>query len=136
MKEKRSRIGFTASAFDFLHSGHVAMLREAKTQCDYLIVGLHTNPQIERPLKNKPVQTTFERYIQLKGSKYVDEVIPYDTEADLVNLIQVTKPDVRIVGVEYRDKEFTGKNLGIPIYYNSRDHDFSSSGLRERIRNA
>ena len=128
--------GFTASAFDLLHSGHVAMLEEAKTQCDYLVVGLHTNPQIDRPSKNKPVQTSFERYLQLKGCKYVDEIVPYDTEEDLINLLKVTQPDVRILGVEYRGKDFTGKDLPIELYFNTREHDFSSSGLRKRIHEA
>lgn len=136
-KHNNVRVGFTASAFDYLHSGHVAMLKEAKTQCDYLVVGLHTNPQIDRPQKNKPIQTTFERYLQLQGSKYVNEIIPYDTEVDLVNLLKVVKPDIRIIGVEYKDKEFTGKNLDIPVYFNNREHNFSTTSLRERtIKNA
>lgn len=125
--------GFTCSAFDLLHAGHVAMLEEAKTQCDYLVVGLHTNPQIDRPQKNRPIQTTFERYVQLKGCKFVDEVIPYDTEADLINLLKVVDPDIRILGVEYKDKEFTGKDLGIPCYFNKREHTFSTSELRKRL---
>lgn len=127
------RRGFTASAFDLLHSGHVAMLEEAKTQCDYLIVGLHTNPQIDRPNKNKPVQSTMDRFIQLKGCRYVDEIIPYDTEADLINLLQMLRPDVRIIGEDYKDKDFTGKDLGIPIYYNKRKHLYSTTALREKI---
>jgi glycerol-3-phosphate cytidylyltransferase len=124
--------GFTCSAFDLLHAGHVSMLEEAKTQCDYLIAGLHTNPQTDRPEKNKPVQSVFERYIQLKGCKYVDEIIPYETEEDLLNLLKLTWPDVRIIGEEYREKHFTGKELPIKLYYNSRDHTFSSSELRKR----
>lgn len=129
-------VGFTASAFDYLHGGHVLMLKEAKEHCDYLVVGLHTNPQIDRPEKNKPIQTTFERYWQLANCKYINEIIPYDTEADLINLIKIIKPDVRIIGTEYRDKNFTGKNLPVPIFYNSREHTLSSSNLRERIQNA
>jgi glycerol-3-phosphate cytidylyltransferase len=125
--------GFTCSAFDLLHAGHIAMLEEAKTQCDYLIVGLHTNPQIDRPHKNKPVQSTFERYLQLKGCKYVDEIIPYDTEADLVNLLKVVQPDVRILGIEYKDTNFTGKDLPIKIYFNTRGHNYSSTELKKRI---
>lgn len=128
----KARVGFTCSAFDYLHSGHVAMLEEAKTQCSYLVVGLHTNPQIDRPNKNKPVQTTFERYLQLRGCKFVDEIIPYDTEEDLINLLKVVKPDVRILGEEYKDKPFTGHDLGIPCYFNKREHTFSSSELRRR----
>ena len=125
--------GFTASAFDLLHSGHIAMLEEARNQCDYLIVGLHTDPTIDRPSKNKPVQTTFERYIQLKGCKFVNEIIPYDTEEDLVNLLQVFKPDVRFIGEDYRGKPFSGNELDIPIIYTRRRHNFSTSNLRERV---
>lgn len=127
------RIGFTCSAFDFLHSGHVLMLEEAKTQCDYLIVGLHTNPQIDRPEKNKPVQTTLERYLQLKGCKYVDEIFPYDTEEDLLNLLKILQPSVRILGKEYEGKTFTGDHLNIPLYFNRREHNYSSSELRNRL---
>lgn len=127
------RKGFTCSAFDLLHSGHVSMLEEAKAQCEWLIVGLHTNPQIDRPQKNHPVQSTFERYTQLKGCKYIDEIIPYDTEADLLALLQMIKPDIRIIGEEYRDKDFTGKNLPIELFYNKREHPFSSSELRKRV---
>lgn len=128
--------GFTASAFDLLHAGHIAMLEEAKEQCDYLIVGLHTDPSKDRKSKNKPVQTTFERYLQLKGCRYVDEIIPYDTEQDLINLLQVINPDVRILGKEYEGKYFTGDYLPINTYFNSRNHDYSSSSLRERIKYA
>lgn len=125
--------GFTASAFDLLHSGHIMMLKEAKEHCDYLVVGLHTNPQIERPQKHKPVQTTLERFIQLRGCKYVDEIVPYDTEEDLVNLMKMIQPDIRIIGEEYKDKNFTGKDLPIEIYYNKREHNYSSSLLREKL---
>lgn len=128
------KIGFTASAFDLLHAGHIAMLEEAKEHCDYLIVGLHTDPTIDRPKKNKPIQTTFERYTQLKGCKFVDEIIPYDTELDLINLLKIIKPDLRIIGEEYRMKDFTGKDLPIEIYYNTREHIFSSSELRKRLK--
>lgn len=125
--------GFTCSAFDLLHAGHVAMLEEAKTQCDYLIVGLHTNPTIDRPEKNKPVQSVFERYWQLRGCKYVDDIIPYDTEEDLLNLLSVLNPNVRILGSEYMVKNFTGKSLPIPLYFNKREHTYSSSELRKRV---
>lgn len=126
--------GFTCSAFDLLHPGHIVMLEEAKQQCDYLIVGLQTDPTIDRPEKNRPVQSVLERYIQLRGCKYVDEIIPYDTERDLLNLLLILKPEVRIVGAEYKDKEFTGKDLPIDIYYNKRDHNFSSTELRNRLK--
>ncbi len=127
-------IGFTASSFDLLHSGHIAMLEEARKQCDYLIVGLHTDPTIDRPKKNKPVQTTFERFIQLKGCKYVDEIIPYDTEEDLVNLLQMVKPDVRFIGEDYIGKPFTGSDLPIKLIFTSRRHNFSTSNLRRRVK--
>lgn len=132
---KQNKIGFTCSAFDLLHPGHIAMLEEAKEQCDYLIVGLHTNPQIDRPQKNKPIQTTFERWVQLKGCKFVDAIIPYDTEEDLVNLLEVIHPDVRILGEEYKDKSFTGKGMDIKIVYNKRRHNYSTTSLRKRIKN-
>lgn len=127
------RVGFTCGAFDLLHAGHVLMLAEAKTQCDWLIVGLQTDPTIDRPNKNRPVQTTFERYTQLKGCRFVDEIIPYDTEDDLFNLLSTYNIDVRIVSDEYKDTIFTGKLLGIDIYYNKRSHNFSSSELRKRL---
>ena len=126
--------GFTCSTFDFLHAGHIVMLEEAKTQCDYLIVGLQTDPTIDRLEKNKPVQSTLERWIQLRGCKYVDEIIPYDTEQDLVNLLLILKPDVRIIGSEYKERHFTGDELPIKIYYNQRDHHFSSAELRNRLK--
>lgn len=121
---------------DLLHSGHIAMLEEARSQCDYLIVGLHTDPKIDRPEKNRPIQTTYERFIQLKGCKFVDEIIPYDTEEDLLNLLQMTKPDVRFIGEDYRGRSFTGNELDIPIIYTRRRHNFSTSNLRKRIENA
>lgn len=132
-KETKTKVGIVFSAFDLLHAGHILMLKEAKEQCDYLIVGLHTNPQLERSFKNKPIETTFERYVRLKGCKYVDEVIPYDTEEDLLNILKAIQPDIRIIGEEYKDKEFTGKDLPIEIYYNKRQHNYSSTGLRNKI---
>ena len=129
------KIGFTCGAFDLLHAGHVMMLAEAKTQCDWLIVGLQTDPTIDRPNKNRPVQTTFERYTQLKGCRFVDEIVPYDTEDDLFNLLSTYNIDVRIVSDEYKDTIFTGKLLGIDIYYNKRSHNFSSTELRKRLIN-
>ena len=126
------KIGFTCSAFDLCHAGHLLMLEEAKEQCDYLIVGLHTNPQIDRPQKNKPVETTWERYERLKACKYVDEIIPYDTEKDLENILLSRKIDVRIIGEEYQNKPFTGDGI-VPNYFNRRKHNLSSSSLRQRI---
>lgn len=128
------KIGFTCSAFDLLHPGHLAMLEEAKSQCDHLIVGLHINPQIERPTKNKPVETVLERVIRLRSCKFVDEIIPYETEEDLVNILKILKPNIRILGEEYKDKDFTGKGL-VPEYFNSRTHNYSSTALRKRLCN-
>ena len=131
------RTGITFSTFDLLHSGHVQMLREASQQCDYLIVGLQTDPTINRPEKNKPVQSIVERYIQLSSVKWIDEIIPYETEQDVENILKMFLPDVRIIGEDYRFKDFTGKELcreiGIEIFYNNRKHDFSTSALRKRI---
>lgn len=130
-------VGITFSAFDLLHAGHVQMLREAKEQCDYLIVGLQMDPSVDRPEKNTPVQTIVERYTQLKGVKYVDEIIPYATERDLEDILSMYNIDVRILGEEYKEKEFTGKDIcekrGIRLYFNKRDHRFSSSDLRKRV---
>lgn len=131
------RIGITFSAFDLLHAGHIKMLEEAKRQCDYLIVGLQTDPTIDRPEKNKPTQSVVERYIQLKGCKFVDEIVPYATEQDLEDILRAFKIDVRILGVEYKDKNFTGRRYceekGVDLYYNGRDHRFSSSDLRKTV---
>jgi len=134
------KTGFTCSAFDLLHAGHIQMLRDAKTQCDYLICGLQTDPTIDRPEKNRPVQTVVERYAQLKAVKYVDEIIPYSTEDDLKDILTMYNINVRILGVEYKDKDFTGRDIcnkrGIEIVYNGRDHSFSSSSLRKRVAQA
>jgi len=131
------KVGITFSAFDLLHAGHVAMLRESKEQCDYLVAGLQLDPTIDRPEKNQPVQTIVERYTQLKAVKYVDEIIPYTTEKDIEDILEMYQVDVRIIGEEYKDKDFTGKDicarLGIDLYFNRRDHRFSSSDLRKRI---
>lgn len=133
-------VGFTCSTFDLLHAGHIAMLREAKGQCDYLICAIQTDPSIDRPEKNKPVQTLVERWTQLMGVKYVDEIIPYQTEQDLEDILKLFHIDVRIIGEEYKDGKFTGRATcaarGIEIYFNKRDHRFSSSDLRERVSNA
>lgn len=127
--------GITFSAFDLLHAGHVAMLREAKGQCDYLIAGLHVDPSFERDSKNKPIQTLVERYIQLDSLECVDEVIPYETEEDLLNILKLFGIGVRIMGEEYKNSETDRKTkeLNIITYFNTRTHDFSSSSLRERI---
>ena len=131
------RVGITFSAFDLLHAGHVAMLRESKQQCDYLVAGLQLDPTIDRPEKNKPIQTIVERYTQLKAVKYIDEIIPYTTEKDVEDILEMYQVDVRILGEEYKDKDFTGKDicrrLGIELYFNKRDHRFSSTDLRKRI---
>ena len=131
------KVGFTASTFDLLHAGHVQMLRDAKEQCDYLICGLQVDPSVDRPEKNSPVQTVVERYTQLAGVKYVDEIVPYATEKDLEDILTMYHIDVRILGEEYREKDFTGKDIckkrGIQLYFNKRDHRFSSSDLRRRV---
>ena len=129
--------GITFSTFDLFHSGHVAMLKEAKSNCDYLMVGLQTDPTIDRPEKNKPIQSVFERYVQLEGCKYIDEIVPYETEKDLIDILLTYDINVRFIGEEYRTNEFTGKQLcvdkGIELYYNKRQHSFSSTNLRTRI---
>ena len=132
------RVGITFSAFDLLHAGHVAMLRESKQQCDYLVAGLQLDPTIDRPEKNKPIQTIVERYTQLKAVKYIDETIPYTTEKDVEDILEMYQVDVRILGEEYKDKDFTGKDicrrLGIELYFNKRDHRFSTTDLRNRVK--
>jgi glycerol-3-phosphate cytidylyltransferase len=128
------KVGFTCSTFDLFHAGHVMMLKEAKTQCDHLIVGLQMDPTIDRPgVKNKPVQTVLERFIQVQACKFVDEIIPYATEKELMDILTSYPIDVRIVGEEYRDKQFTGYNLPISVYFNSRQHSFSTTELRQRV---
>ena len=132
------KIGITFSAFDLLHAGHIGMLREAKSNCDYLIVGLQTDPTIDRPdTKNKPVQTLVERYAQLNALKFIDEIVPYQTEQDLLDILELFQIDVRFLGEEYKEDEFSGKDIcrkrGIQLHFNKRDHRFSSSGLRKRV---
>jgi glycerol-3-phosphate cytidylyltransferase len=138
LKEEGKKIGIVFSAFDLLHAGHIAMLAEAKNHCDYLIAGLQTDPTIDRPdTKNKPVQSIVERQIQLSSCRFVDEVVVYQTERDLVDLLLILPVDARILGVEYENKDFTGKKecleKGIELVFNSRDHSFSSSSLRKRV---
>ena len=135
------KVGITFSAFDLLHAGHIGMLREARANCDYLIVGLQTDPTIDRPTeKNKPVQTLVERYAQLNALKFVDEIVPYQTEQDLVDILELFQVDVRFLGEEYREKEFSGKDIcrkrGIHLHFNKRDHRFSTSDLRKRVAEA
>jgi len=132
--------GFTASAFDLLHAGHILMLQESKQHCDYLIAALHVNPQVERSYKNAPVQTLYERYIQLSGCRYVDSIIPYETEAELIQILCTQQIDIRFVGQEYANKDFTGKQFcidnNIILHYTSRRHSYSSTELRNRLNHA
>ena len=141
LKADGKKIGITFSTFDMLHAGHIAMLSEAKNHCDYLIAGLQTDPTIDRPdTKNHPVQSVVERQIQLAACRYVDEVVVYQTEQDLIDLLLILPVDVRILGVEYCDKDFTGRDeggrRGIELVFNGRDHSFSSSSLRRRVAKA
>ena len=133
------KTGITFSCFDLFHAGHIKMLEEAKTQCDYLIAGLQVDPTLDRPEKNKPIQTVVERYIQLKSCKFIDEIVPYATEQDLLDILSSFKINVRIIGEEYKKINFTGKDYcikkGIELYYNKREHRFSSSGLRKQVYN-
>jgi glycerol-3-phosphate cytidylyltransferase len=138
LKADGKKIGITFSTFDMLHAGHIAMLSEARNHCDYLIAGLQTDPTIDRPdTKNCPIQSVVERQIQLAACRYVDEVVVYQTEQDLVDLLLILPVDVRILGVEYQHQEFTGRNeclgRGIDLVFNGRDHSFSSSSLRKRV---
>ena len=132
------KVGITFSTFDLLHAGHIGMLREARANCDYLIVGLQSDPTIDRPdTKNKPIQTMVERYAQLNALKFVDEIVPYQTEEDVIDILELFQIDVRFLGEEYRDKDFTGKDVcrkrDIELHFNKRDHRFSSSDLRKRV---
>ena len=137
LKAQGLRIGFTASQFDMLHAGHIAMLSEARNHCDYLIAGLQNNASWDRPEKNAPIQSIVERQIQLAATRYVDEIVVYNTEKDLEDILLTLPLDVRILGVEYRDKEFTGRDICVSrdneLIYNKRDHSFSSSSLRKRV---
>jgi glycerol-3-phosphate cytidylyltransferase len=136
IQKRGGRIGFTCSSFDLLHAGHIAMLEEAKAQCEFLVVGLLDDPTADRDTKNKPVQTMFERWVQLQDSRSVDMIIPFSKESDIVDMLLMIRPDVRILGEEYRDKEFTGYLLDIPLYFNKRLHSFSSRELRQRVVHA
>lgn len=133
------KVGITCSCFDLFHAGHIKMLEEAKTKCDYLIVALQTDPTIDRPSKNKPIQSLVERYIQVSSCKFVDEIVPYSTEKELEEIFMSFKLDIRIIGNDYVGKDFTAKDIcqsrGIEIFYNSRDHHFSSTELKSRVKN-
>ena len=137
LKSQGFKIGITFSQFDLLHAGHVAMLSEAKNHCDYLICGLQNNASWDRPEKNPPIQSIVERQINLSVVRFVDEIIVYNTEKDLEDILLTLPLDVRILGIEYQDKDFTGRNIceqrGISLVFNSRDHSFSSSSLRKRV---
>ena len=133
------KIGFTCSTFDLLHAGHISMLREAKSVCDYLICGLQVDPSYDRKEKNSPVQSLVERYTQLNAVQYVDEIVPYESENDLLDILSMYPIAVRVLGEEYRDKDFTGKDIcrkrDIDLHFNKRDHRFSTSDLRRRVIN-
>jgi glycerol-3-phosphate cytidylyltransferase len=138
LKAQGLKIGITFSTFDMLHAGHIAMLSEAKNHCDYLIAGLQTDPTIDRPeSKNPPVQSIVERQIQLSATRFVDEIVIYQTEQDLIDILLILPVDVRILGIEYENKDFTGKkecwDREIELVFNGRDHSFSSSSLRKRV---
>ena len=136
MKKKNQRIvGITFSTFDLLHAGHILMLKEAKSVCDYLIVALQVDPTIDRPTKNQPIQSFYERWVQLSAVRYVDEVIPYSSESELMTILQNYNIDIRILGDEYEHKMFTGRDLHMEYHFNKRTHGYSSTELRERIKN-
>ena len=140
LKDAGMKIGITFSQFDMLHAGHIAMLSEAKNHCDYLIAGLQNNAKWDRPEKNEPIQSIVERQIQLAATRYVDEIVVYNTEKDLEDILLTLPVDVRILGVEYQDKDFTGREIcdrrGVALVFNGRDHSFSSSSLRKRVAQA
>lgn len=126
-------VGFTCGSFDLCHTGHFLMFEDCKKDCDYLIVGLHTDPSTDRSTKNKPIQTVFERNVALRSCKYIDEIVIYETEAQLLQLLHTMKIDYRFIGEDWRDKPFTGHDLPISVIYTSRDHDYSTTNLRKRI---
>lgn len=133
--DNKVKRGITASTFDLLHAGHILMLKEAKSVCDYLIVALQVDPTIDRPTKNQPVQSFYERWVQLSAVRYVDEVIPYSSESELLTILQNYNIDIRILGDEYEHKMFTGRDLHMEYHFNKRTHGYSSTELRERIKN-
>lgn len=130
----RRIIGFSCGTFDLTHAGHYLMFEECKKSCDRLIIGLQTNPHINRPEKHIPIQTIEERGIQVKACKWVDKVYIYETEEDLITLLKYLKPDIRFLGKDWKGKHFTGDNLPIKVIFNARNHNYSSSNLIERIR--
>lgn len=130
----RSIVGFTAGAWDLLHAGHMLLFKEAKEHCSHLVVALHRDPSVERPQKNKPVLSVHERLILLQGCRYVDDIVEYDTEVELIDLLKKIVPDVRFLGDDYVDKPFTGKELGIRIHYVDRSHGYSSTTVRNRVK--
>lgn len=133
-KNKNRIVGFVASCFDLgPHAGHIAMLSEAKDHCDFLVVGLHINPKSEREIKNKPVESVSERVIKLLACRFIDQIIPYETETELEDLLKIINPDIRFLGSDYIDKDFTGIKLNIPIHYCRRTHSISSSKIRQKI---
>ena len=136
MSEMPCKIGFTCGSFDLLHAGHILMLEEAKRQCDHLIVGLHSDPSLDRSEKNKPVQSVEERKIVLRGIKWVDEIRVYDTEEELYNMLIIISPEVRILGIDWKGKEYTGHDIGLRVHFNSRGHSWSTRELRKRVYNA
>ena len=133
MSELPTTIGFTCAAFDLMHAGHMIMMKDARSVCDKLIVAIQSDPSIDRAYKNRPVQSYEERIIMVEGCKYVDEVVLYHTEEDLLNILKDIEPDIRILGSDYKNTTFTGQELPIEIYYHNREHNWSSSGLRERV---
>lgn len=137
MDKQKRIIGITCSTFDLLHTGHIIMLEECKKHCDFLICALQVDPTIDRKEKNKPIQSLVERYLQLDAVKFVDKIIPYSTEEELVTIFTSLDLDIRIIGEEYKEKEFTAKDVcrkrGIKLVYNKREHDFSTTNLRQRI---
>ena len=136
MSRMPCRIGFTCGSFDLLHAGHVLMLEEARRECDHLIVGVQIDPTLDRPDKNKPIQSLEERITVLRGIRWVDEIRTYSTEEQLHDMIEIMVPDVRILGADWKDKEYTGHDLGHKVHFNTRDHGWSSSDLRRRVYEA
>ena len=127
------KVGFCCGAFDLLHAGHVSMLRDAKSVCDWLVVGLQVDPSADRPRKHAPVQRLHERMVQLQAVRYVDEVVCYESEADLLELLKLLRPDVRVLGSDWRNRTYTGMGMGVPVYWHERAHSYSTSGLRQRV---
>ena len=136
MSRMPCRIGFTCGSFDLLHAGHVLMLEEARRECDHLIVGVQIDPTLDRPDKNKPIQSLEERITVLRGIRWVDEIRTYSTEEQLHDMLEIMVPDVRILGADWKDKEYTGHDLGHKVHFNTRDHGWSSSDLRRRVYEA